>query len=62
MDAAAFVRQFLVSWISVLDSAPDLDLISQLPAILEGLLYFLSDPNKVRQQAPAPAASALPQR
>jgi len=49
LDAAAFVRQFLVSWISVLDSVPDLDLISQLPTILEGLLLFLSDSNKVRQ-------------
>ena len=41
------MRQFLVSWISVLDSVPDLDLIVHLPAILEGLLLFLSDGNKV---------------
>jgi vacuole morphology and inheritance protein 14 len=40
-----FTRMFLVNWISVLDSIPDLELISYLPAFLKGLIQFLSDPN-----------------
>ena len=42
------MRQFLVSWISVLDSVPDLNMVVHLPAILDGIFLFLSDPNKVR--------------
>lgn len=34
-----------MNWISVLDSIPDLELISHLPAFLKGLIQFLSDPN-----------------
>ena len=41
----AFTRMFLVNWINLLDSIPDLELISHLPAFLKGLLQFLSDPN-----------------
>ncbi|CAJ0912720.1 9449_t:CDS:2 [Entrophospora sp. SA101] len=41
-----FTRNFLVSWIKVLDSIPDLELVSFLPDFLNGLLQFLSDPNK----------------
>ncbi|CAG8772011.1 19713_t:CDS:2, partial [Racocetra persica] len=41
-----FTRNFLVSWITVLDSIPDLELVSFLPDFLDGLLRFLSDPNK----------------
>jgi vacuole morphology and inheritance protein 14 len=40
-----FTRMFLVNWITVLDSIPDLELISHLPAFLKGLIMFLSDPN-----------------
>jgi hypothetical protein len=40
-----FTRMFLVNWISVLDSIPDLELISHLPAFLKGLIQFLSDAN-----------------
>lgn len=36
---------FLVNWITVLDSIPDLELISHLPAFLKGLMMFLSDQN-----------------
>ncbi|CAI2177374.1 8966_t:CDS:10 [Funneliformis geosporum] len=43
-----FTRNFLVSWITVLDSIPDLELVSFLPAFLDGLLQFLSDPHDVR--------------
>lgn len=31
-------RSYLVSWISVLDSVPDLELVSYLPDFLDGLL------------------------
>lgn len=41
-----FTRTFLVSWITLLDSIPDLELVFYLPAFLGGLFKFLSDPNK----------------
>lgn len=41
-----FARMFLVSWIALLDSIPDLELISYLPSFLGGLISFLSDPSK----------------
>ncbi|CAJ0917272.1 2809_t:CDS:10 [Entrophospora sp. SA101] len=41
-----FTRLFLVSWITVLDSIPDLELVSFLPDFLDGLISFLSDPNE----------------
>ena len=40
-----FTRNFLVSWITVLDSVPQLELVSFLPSFLDGLLKYLSDPN-----------------
>lgn len=40
-----FTRNYLVSWITVLDSVPDLELVHYLPAFLDGLLKYLSDPN-----------------
>ncbi|KAJ3215522.1 hypothetical protein HDU67_000310 [Dinochytrium kinnereticum] len=40
-----FTRMFLVQWIAVLDSVPDLELIGYLPDFLGGLLSYLSDPN-----------------
>ncbi|KAI8334534.1 vacuolar protein 14 C-terminal Fig4p binding-domain-containing protein [Choanephora cucurbitarum] len=36
-------RQFLVSWMCVLDSIPDLELISFLPEFLDGLIRCLND-------------------
>jgi len=40
-----FTRSFLVSWISVLDSVPELKFITYLPHLLDGLLYeFISSP------------------
>ena len=33
-----FTRMHLVSWIMVLDSVPDLELVSYLPEFLDGLL------------------------
>ena len=41
-----FTRTFLVSWINLLDSIPDLELVYYLPAFLGGLFNFLSDPVK----------------
>lgn len=41
-----FTRTFLVSWVTLLDTIPDLELVSYLPAFLGGLFQFLSDPNR----------------
>jgi vacuole morphology and inheritance protein 14 len=41
-----FTRIFLVGWITLLDSIPDLELVSFLPEFLGGLFKFLSDPNR----------------
>lgn len=41
-----FTRTFLVAWITLLDSIPDLELITYLPRFLDGLFRFLSDPNQ----------------
>ncbi|KAK5653549.1 hypothetical protein OQA88_8808 [Cercophora sp. LCS_1] len=41
-----FTRTFLVGWIGLLDSIPDLELVTYLPEFLAGLLRFLSDPNR----------------
>ena len=41
-----FTRTFLVSWVTLLDTIPDLELVVYLPAFLGGLFKFLSDPNR----------------
>lgn len=41
-----FTRTFLVGWIVLLDSIPDLELVTYLPEFLAGLLRFLSDSNR----------------
>lgn len=41
-----FTRMFLVQWITLLDSIPDLELISYLPSFLDGLFKFLNDTNQ----------------
>ncbi|KAI9836003.1 MAG: hypothetical protein M1837_003537 [Sclerophora amabilis] len=41
-----FTRTFLVSWLMLLDSIPDLELVFYLPSFLGGLFKFLSDPNR----------------
>ncbi|KAK4156440.1 vacuolar protein 14 C-terminal Fig4p binding-domain-containing protein [Chaetomidium leptoderma] len=41
-----FTRTFLVGWITLLDSIPDLELVTYLPDFLGGLLRFLSDSNR----------------
>lgn len=39
-----FTRAYLVSWLTTLDSVPELELVSFLPDFLDGLLKFLGDP------------------
>lgn len=46
-----FTRQFLVGWITLLDSIPDLELVTYLPDFLGGLLKFLGDQNTDVQTA-----------
>ncbi|KAJ5733885.1 hypothetical protein N7493_002671 [Penicillium malachiteum] len=41
-----FTRNFLVSWLTLLDTIPDLELVTYLPEFLEGLIKFLGGPNK----------------
>ncbi|KAJ5884353.1 Protein VAC14 [Penicillium tannophilum] len=41
-----FTRNFLVSWLTLLDTIPDLELISYLPEFLEGLIKFLGGPDQ----------------
>lgn len=40
-----FTRSFLTSWITLLDSIPDLELVAYLPSFLGGLLKYLTDTN-----------------
>lgn len=40
-----FSRQYIISWVSVLDAVPDIQLILFLPEILDGLFNMLSDNN-----------------
>ncbi|KAJ8985918.1 hypothetical protein NQ317_010675 [Molorchus minor] len=42
---SSFARQFVISWISVLNTEPGLDLIVYLPEILDGLFRILDDTN-----------------
>ena len=41
-----FTRQFLVAWLSLLDTVPDLELVHFLPSFLGGLFKFLGDPQQ----------------
>lgn len=38
-----FARQFVISWISVLDMVPNIDLVMYLPELLDGLFVILDD-------------------
>ncbi len=46
-----FKRQFLLSWVAVLDSVPDIDLLHYVPHILPGLLEMLNDSHREIRQA-----------
>ncbi|KAF3320141.1 protein VAC14 isoform X1 [Carex littledalei] len=55
-----YVRQFLVGWITVLDSVPDIAMIGFLPDFLDGLFNMLSDSSlEIRQQADAALSEFL---
>ena len=41
-----YIRQLLVSWLTVLDAVPDINLLDYLPQFLDGLFNMLSDVNK----------------
>lgn len=41
-----FTRTFLVSWVTVLDAIPELELVSYLPHFLDGLIRYLGDPSE----------------
>lgn len=41
-----FTRTLLVQWLTLLDTIPDLELVSYLPEFLGGLVKFLGDPNR----------------
>ncbi|EFA83986.1 hypothetical protein PPL_03059 [Heterostelium album PN500] len=41
-----FCRQFIVGWIIVLDSVPNIDMLLHLPKFLDGLFKMLRDQNK----------------
>ncbi|KAL4449453.1 hypothetical protein ABPG77_007097 [Micractinium sp. CCAP 211/92] len=43
--SSPFKRQFLLGWLGLLDSLPDIDLVTHLPALLPGMLGMLSDGN-----------------
>lgn len=48
------VRKFLLGWIAVLDSVPDINLIAHLPKFFEGLFRMLSDKKEdIRTEANA---------
>lgn len=40
-----FSRQFIVSWVAVLDAVPDINMLVLLPEILDGLFQILGDSN-----------------
>jgi vacuole morphology and inheritance protein 14 len=55
-----YVRQFLVGWITVLDSVPDIAMLGFLPDFLDGLFSMLSDSSlEIRQQADAALSEFL---
>ncbi|XP_037112649.1 protein VAC14 homolog [Syngnathus acus] len=41
-----YARQFIISWIHVLESVPDINLLHYLPEILDGLFQILGDNSK----------------
>jgi vacuole morphology and inheritance protein 14 len=49
---SAYVRRLLISWVGILDSVPELDMLDWLPEYLDGLFGMLSDGNTtIRQEA-----------
>ena len=55
-----FIRQLIVGWITLLDSIPDVSMLTYLPEFLEGLFNMLSDSNReIRQAADAALSEFL---
>ena len=49
---SAYVRRLLITWITVLDGVPGIDMLDWLPEFLDGLFNMLSDGNReIRQEA-----------
>ncbi|XP_049544811.1 protein VAC14 homolog isoform X2 [Anopheles darlingi] len=44
MVKSSFARQFIISWISVLNAVPEINMVMYLPEILHGLFQMLEDP------------------
>ncbi|XP_071957548.1 protein VAC14 homolog [Antedon mediterranea] len=42
----SYTRQFLISWVTTLDSVPDINMLQFLQEILDGMLLMLGDENK----------------
>ena len=42
----SYVRQFIVSWLKVLDSEPSINIIHHVSELLDGLFQILDDPNQ----------------
>ena len=58
-----YVRQFLIGWITALDSVPDINVLEYLPDFVDGLFNMLSDTSKeIRQQAEPPEEHVLVRR
>jgi len=54
------VAHFIISWLALLQSLPDIDLAPHLPAFLDGLFAFLADPSRdVASEASALLAELL---
>lgn len=60
----AAARQFCVSWLGVLDAAPELPLARHLPALLDALLCMLDDPHPEirRMSVPRPTPTTAARR
>jgi len=52
-----YIRQLLVSWIMVLNTVPDINMLDYLPDFLDGLFNMLSDGNKEIKNAAENALS-----
>lgn len=55
-----YIRQLIVSWITLLDSVPDISMLDYLPEFLDGLFNMLSDSNReIREAADSALAEFL---
>lgn len=45
----SFARQFLISWISILNAVPEINMLEYLPDILDGLFQMLDDSVEIQR-------------